>query len=184
MRGAGDIAGDDQAGHMKLLGINLYQKLLERAVLASSKGISREQQDVAINIGNTQTIPEAYVSDGSVKLDLYARLPRARDQQAMDELEDEFDDRFGNVPDQVSTLIRLARLRIAANGNGVSRIDAGPRGIALNFAAKPNRKRIDEMLRICQGEYRDERLVFKLRTDSGVHRFSYLEKILLQAPSS
>jgi transcription-repair coupling factor (superfamily II helicase) len=183
MRGAGDIVGEDQAGHMKLLGISLYQKLLEGAMLASRKGVSREQQDVAINIGITQTIPEAYVSDGSVRLDLYARLLRARDQQALDELEDEFDDRFGDVPDQVSTLIRLARLRIAAIGNGVSRIDGGPRGLALSLEAKPSQKRIDEMMRICEGEYQDERLIVKLSTDNAVQRLSHLEKILRRTPS-
>lgn len=183
MRGAGDFVGDDQAGHMKLLGIGLYQKLLERAVLAAGERGSREQQDVLINLGITQTIPDAYVSDGSVRLDLYARLLRARDQQALDELEDEFDDRFGDVPDQVSTLIRLARLRIAANGNGVSRIDAGPHGLSLSLEAKPSRERIDEMMRICEGEYRNERLIFKLSTDNAVQRLSHLEKILRHTPS-
>jgi transcription-repair coupling factor (superfamily II helicase) len=183
MRGAGDVAGDDQAGHMKLLGISLYQKLLERAVLSSGKRVSREQQDIAINLGIAQTIPENYVSDGTVRLNLYARLLRACDEQTLDELEDEFDDRFGELPDEVAILIRLARLRIDATRQGVSRIDAGPRGIALSFASKPSRKRIDEMLRICQGEYRDERLVFKLSTDNGLQRFSNLEKILHHSPS-
>ncbi|RYE35741.1 MAG: hypothetical protein EOP21_15445 [Hyphomicrobiales bacterium] len=153
-------------------------------MLAAGKGGSREQQDVVINLGITQTIPEAYVSDGTVRLDLYARLLRARDQQALDELEDEFDDRFGQLPEEVSKLIRLARLRIAANGNGVSRIDAGPRGLALSFAVKPSRKRIDAMLQVCQGEYRDERLVFKLSTENGLQRLSNLENILRQTPSS
>lgn len=180
MRGAGDIVGDDQAGHMKLLGISLYQKLLERALLAGGKGASREQQDVAINIGITQTIPPDYVSDGTVRLNLYARLLRARDQKALDELEDEFDDRFGELPDEVSILIRLARLRIAANRYGVCKIDAGPRGLALSFAAKPGRRLLEALTRTCQGEYRDERLIFKLSTNDGLQRLSFLEKILRQ----
>ncbi|MDP9838711.1 transcription-repair coupling factor (superfamily II helicase) [Neorhizobium huautlense] len=178
MRGAGDIAGDDQAGHMRLLGISFYQKLLERAVLSGGKEVSREQQDVAVNLGVTHTIPEDYVSDGTVRLNLYTRLLRAGDFKALDDLQDEFDDRFGELPDEVSILIRLARLRIAADRFGVCRIDAGPRGLALSFASKPSRKQFEAMSQVCQGEYRDERLVFKLSTDDGLERLSFLEKLL------
>ncbi|WP_438754974.1 DEAD/DEAH box helicase [Pararhizobium sp. O133] len=178
MRGAGDIAGDDQAGHMKLLGVSLYQKLLERAVLASGKEGFREQQDVAINIGITQTIPENYVSDGTVRLNLYTRLLRARDQNTLDELEDEFNDRFGEVLDEVSILIRLARLRVAANRFDISKIAAGSRGLAISFATKPSRKRLEALLQSHNCEYRDDRLVIKLPTDDGLERLSFLEKVL------
>lgn len=184
MRGAGDIAGDDQAGHMKLLGISLYQKLLERAVLAGGKGCTREQQDIPMNLGISQTIPEDYVSDGTVRLNLYARLLRAHDQKALDELEDEFEDRFGELPDEVSVIIRLSRLRIAANRHGVCKIDAGPRGLALHFAAKTSRKRIEAMSRVCACEYRDDRLVFKLSTEDGLQRLSFLEKLLRQTATT
>ncbi len=184
MRGAGDIAGSDQAGHMKLLGISLYQKLLERAVLARDKEPTREQHDVAINLGISQTIPEDYVSDGTVRLNLYSRLLRAVDQKALDELEDEFVDRFGELPDEVSTLIRLSRIRIAANQYGVCKIDAGPRGLALNFAAKTSRKRIEAMSRVCDCEYRGDRLIFKLSTKDRLRRLSFLEELFGQTAST
>lgn len=178
MRGAGDIPGDDQAGHMKLLGISLYQKLLERAVLTGGKKPTREPQDVVVNLGISQTIPEDYVSDGTVRLNLYARLLRPQDQKALDELEDEFDDRFGQLPDDVSILIRLSRLRIAASRYGICKIDAGARGLALHFAAMASRKRIDAISRACNCECRDDRLVIKLPTEDGLERLSVLEKLL------
>ncbi len=180
MRGAGDIAGDDQAGHMKLLGVSLYQKLLERAVLASGKQGFREQQDVAINIGITQSVPEHYVSDGTVRLNLYARLLRAGDQSALDELEDEFDDRFGDLPDEVFTLIRVARVRVAAAAYGVCKIDAGPRGLAIRFASNPTLKQRSTLTKFCQAEYRDQRLVFSVSLNDGPQRLSFLEKVLRQ----
>ncbi len=181
MRGAGDITGDDQAGHMRSLGVSLYQKLLERAVLANGKRGFREQQDVAINIGITQSIPEDYVSDGTVRLNLYTRLLRAGDQDALDELEDEFDDRFGELPDEVSTLIRLARLRVAAAAYGVCKIDAGPRGLAMSFASKPTVKQRNTLTKFCQAECRDERLVFTVSMDEGPQRLSLLEKVFRQS---
>nr|WP_305112956.1 DEAD/DEAH box helicase [Shinella lacus] len=180
MRGAGDIVGDDQAGHMKLLGVSLYQRLLERAVLAGGKQGFREQQDVAINIGITQSIPEDYVSDGTVRLNLYTRLLRAIDQGALDELEDEFDDRFGELPDEVSTLIRLARLRVAAAAYSVCRIDAGPRGLAMSFSGNPTLKQRAALTKFCQGEYRDPRLVFTVAMDEGPQWLLFLEKVFRQ----
>lgn len=177
-RGAGDIVGDDQAGHIKLLGISLYQKLLERAVLARTEGFSREQQDVPINLGVTQIIPCGYVGDSTVRLNLYARLLRARDQKALDEFEEELEDRFGELPDEVSILIRLARLRVAASRNGICKIDAGPRGLALTFEATPSRKQIEAIKTVYQGEYRNERLVLRLPTRNGLQRLTFLENIL------
>lgn len=180
MRGAGDIAGDDQAGHMKLLGVSLYQKLLERAVLAGDKQGFRQQQDVAINIGITQSIPEDYVSDGTVRLNLYTRLLRVGDQDALDELEDEFNDRFGELPDEVSILIRLARVRVAAAAYGVCKIDVGPRGLATSFASKPTVKQRNALTKFCQAEYRDERLVFAVSMGDGQQWLSFLEKVFRQ----
>ncbi|PWE54150.1 hypothetical protein DEM27_21975 [Metarhizobium album] len=178
MRGAGDVTGDDQAGHVKLLGISLYQKLLERAVLDGGKGMSREQQDVALNLGITQTIPEDYVSDGTVRLNLYTRLLRASDQKAIEELEDEFEDRFGELPDEVSLLIRLAKLRLAAAACRIRKIDAGPHGLAISFASQPTRKEWEALTKFCRSEQRDERLVFTVAMNVGPQRLSFLEKVL------
>lgn len=180
MRGAGDIAGDDQSGHMKLLGVSLYQKLLERAVLACGKQGFREQQDVAINIGVTQSIPEDYVSDGTVRLNLYTRLLRAGDHDALDELEDEFDDRFGELPDEVSTLVRLARARVTAAAYSVCKIDAGPHGLAMSFTSNPTLRQRNALTKFCQAEYRNERLVFAVAMGDGPQWLSFLEKVFRQ----
>jgi transcription-repair coupling factor (superfamily II helicase) len=183
MRGAGDIVGDDQAGHMKLLGISLYRRLLEQAVLAGGKRRSRDQRDVGINIGITQTMPGDYVSDGTVRLNLYARLLRARDFKDLNELRDEFEDRFGELPDEMSILIRLARLRVAASRYSVRTIDAGPRGLAISFTKKPSREQLKALTRSCQGKYLEDRLVFNLPTEDGLQRLSFLEDTFSQMSS-
>uniref|UniRef100_UPI003101919E TRCF domain-containing protein n=1 Tax=Neorhizobium sp. EC2-8 TaxID=3129230 RepID=UPI003101919E len=121
---------------MKVVGISLYQKLLERAVAALGKREAGEARRATVNLGLTGIIPEDYVTDPAVRLSLYARLLRATSVREIDDLEEEFDDRFGDVPGDVLSLLRLTRLQVAAGRLGIARLDAGPKASALTLTSK------------------------------------------------
>ncbi len=131
VRGAGDLLGEAQAGHVRLIGVDLYQHLLEGA-LAAARGQAIERVRCDLNLGLAGRFPAEWVPDVDVRLELYARLARL-DPAAIDAFEDELDDRFGALPDDAATLLAVARLRRVAEAAGIARIDAGPGGIALTL---------------------------------------------------
>uniref|UniRef100_UPI0035D61B4F helicase-related protein n=1 Tax=Streptomyces microflavus TaxID=1919 RepID=UPI0035D61B4F len=110
MRGAGDLLGDTQAGHMRLIGVELYQQLLEDA-LRTARGETVERWTPELRIGMEGRLPEAWIPDEDLRISLYARLGRLRDDARLDAFEAEMEDRFGELPDDAATLLSLARLR-------------------------------------------------------------------------
>ena len=131
IRGAGDLLGDRQAGHVKLLGGELYQHLLSSA-LRVARGEAIDDEWPQMNVGVTGSIPEEYVTDAEVRLNLYARLAKLSDGQSVQAFEDELQDRFGPLPRPVQHLLQLARAKVLCRAIGITRVDAGPKGIALS----------------------------------------------------
>ena len=138
MRGAGDLLGDTQAGHMKLIGVDLYQHLLG-AALRQARGEVVDDWTPELNLGVTGMLPEAWIPEPDVRLTLYVRLGRIADDVALDAFEEELVDRFGPMPEAAVNLLAHARLRLAARTAHIGRVDAGPSAIALtprrNFAS-------------------------------------------------
>lgn len=132
MRGAGDLLGETQAGHMKLIGIDLYQQLLESA-LRAARGETVERWAPDLRLGVAGRLPETWIPEEELRVTLYARLARLTDGTALDRLEEELADRFGAIPDEAATLLTIARIRAEARAAGVARIDAGPAAIALTL---------------------------------------------------
>lgn len=130
MRGAGDLLGDEQAGHAKLIGVDLYQHLMERAI-ARARGEVAEDWTPELNIGLPGVLPEAWIPDLDLRITLHARLARIADIAGLESFEEELVDRFGELPDEARTLLGAARLRVLARLAGVARVDAGPAAIAL-----------------------------------------------------
>jgi transcription-repair coupling factor (superfamily II helicase) len=136
LRGAGDLVGEDQAGHAKLVGLGLYQHLLQLA-LTAAKGEPAEDWSPEIEIGLPSRIPADYVPEPEIRLSLYTRLLRLRDGEAIEALAGEVEDRFGTPPTPVLALFTLARLRAACCGLGVARLSGGPQGVAADI--RPDR---------------------------------------------
>ena len=130
MRGAGDLLGEAQAGHMKLIGVDLYQHLLEGA-LRAARGEDVERWTPELNLEVGGRLPEAWIPDAELRVALYARLARAVDEDAVDALAEEMEDRFGPAPADAATLLTVARVRARALALGLAKIDAGPAAIAL-----------------------------------------------------
>jgi transcription-repair coupling factor (superfamily II helicase) len=131
-RGAGDLLGEEQAGHVKLIGVGLYQHLLGYA-LRAARGEAVERWTPELNLGVAGSLPEEWIPEPEVRINLYARLACATSSEEIDALAEEIEDRFGTPPAEVRTLLALARLRQLACSARVARIDAGPAAIALTL---------------------------------------------------
>jgi transcription-repair coupling factor (superfamily II helicase) len=140
MRGAGDLLGETQAGHMKLIGVDLYQHLLGTA-LREVRGEKADRWTPELNLGSSGTLPEGWIPETDVRLALYIRLARIEGETELEAFEDELIDRFGPLPEPASKLVAHARLRLAARHAFIGRVDAGPAAIALTprsgFSADP-----------------------------------------------
>ena len=130
MRGGGDLLGETQAGHMKLIGIDLYQHLLAGA-LRAARGEPDEPPAPEINLGDTGHLPTEWIPEADLRLGLYVRLARIGGDADLDAFEDELVDRFGPVPAAAQALLTRARLSLLARAARVTRIAAGPAAIAL-----------------------------------------------------
>jgi transcription-repair coupling factor (superfamily II helicase) len=111
LRGAGELLGEEQAGHVNLLGLGLYQHLMANAI-ARTRGKPVEDWSPEVRIGPVGRIPQDYVPEEEIRINLHARLHRLGDAAGLDALEDEIADRFGPVPDEVTSLLATARIRV------------------------------------------------------------------------
>jgi transcription-repair coupling factor (superfamily II helicase) len=130
LRGAGELLGEEQAGHMKLIGLGLYQHLLEQA-LRVARGEEVDEWMPELHLGSAGQLPESWIPEEEVRINLYVRLARLASAADLDALADELEDRFGTLPAEAATLIAVARIRQLARETRIERIDAGPAAIAL-----------------------------------------------------
>jgi len=130
LRGAGDLLGEAQAGHMKLIGVDLYQQLLAKALEAAGDRAS-ERRMPELQLGLEGRLPQDWIADQDTRLEIYMRLARLEATEAVDLLEAELEDRFGAIPQEARMLLSAARLGAAARAAGMARVTAGPTGITL-----------------------------------------------------
>ena len=135
IRGAGNLLGEQQSGHIREVGVELYQHMLDEAVAAArdTGGAEVEEWTPTITVGTPVLIPEAYVADLGVRLGLYRRLARLVDQAEIEAFATELIDRFGALPAEVENLLEIVALKRLCREAGVERLDAGPKGAVLAF---------------------------------------------------
>ena len=140
MRGAGDLLGDAQAGHMKLIGVDLYQHMLGSA-LRTARGEMVEHWTPELHLGVAGCLPESWIPEADVRITFYSRLARITDTGGIEAFEAEMQDRFGALPVEAERLLEVSRVRMLARAADIARIDAGPAAIALSprkkVAARP-----------------------------------------------
>jgi transcription-repair coupling factor (superfamily II helicase) len=144
IRGAGNLLGEEQSGHIREVGIELYQQLLEEAVAAARAG-GKTQSDAGawsptLNLGMEVLIPDAYVADLGVRLALYRRAAALKDRAELDALAAELIDRFGPLPAEVDNLLKTVALKLLCKVANIEKVDVGPKGavIALRKNEFPN----------------------------------------------
>ncbi|WP_010185866.1 helicase-related protein [Sphingomonas sp. PAMC 26605] len=170
MRGAGDLLGDAQAGHMKLIGVDLYHYLLESA-LRTARGEHVERWTPELHLGIAGSLPIEWIPEDDVRVALYGRLSRLDTMPALDAFEAELEDRFGSLPPQARALITVARLRVLAFGARIARIDAGPAAIALT-------PRPDFAGDTTGLEQKADRLLLRAAHEDAIERLGVIETLL------
>ncbi|MCC5974057.1 MAG: transcription-repair coupling factor [Rubellimicrobium sp.] len=139
IRGAGNLLGEEQSGHINEVGFELYQQMLEdeidRIRAGTSEGLPETDGHWApqINLGVPVLIPEDYVPDLDVRLGLYRRLSALSTKVELEGFAAELIDRFGTLPREVNTLLLIVRIKAMCKRAGIARLDGGPKGATIQF---------------------------------------------------
>jgi transcription-repair coupling factor (superfamily II helicase) len=135
MRGGGNPLGEEQSGHMKELGVELYQHMLEEAVaeLREDETVADQSWTPQVNVGVAILIPETYIPDLNLRLSTYRRISEIEDDEGGNALMAELIDRFGPLPDEVRSLFEVMQIKRLCRKAHVEKVDAGPRGIVLSM---------------------------------------------------
>ncbi|MAU60331.1 MAG: transcription-repair coupling factor [Parvibaculum sp.] len=198
IRGAGNLLGDEQSGHIREVGYELYQEMLEEAV-ASMRGSGEEengQWSPQINVGTPVLIPESYVPDLDARMALYRRLSDVETRTEIDGFAAELIDRFGKLPQEVEFLLKIVEIKGLCRTANVEKIEAGPKGVVLTLRENtfPNPGALVELINDERGNAKlrpDHKLVFKRDWETpeerltGTHRLmSTLAKLADQAKAA
>ena len=167
IRGAGNLLGEEQSGHIREVGVELYQQMLEEAVAAAKEGLDWEGGEVSeehwspqINLGTSVLIPDHYVEDLGVRMSLYRRLSELETKADIESFAAELIDRFGRIPNEVENLLQIVEIKQMCRKAGIDRVDAGPKGAVISFY-KNNPPNIEGLMRWMQ----EKRGSVKLRPD-------------------
>ena len=148
MRGAGNILGLSQSGHIDIVGYDMYMKLLNEAVKylrENNNSVNGENIDVddymnafdtIVDIDINAYIPESYIENEEVKLDVYRKISRCKEEKEFDDLKDELKDRFGEFPKEIENLIFIAKLKIKAHKYYVTHLNIKRKLVSITFAEK------------------------------------------------
>jgi transcription-repair coupling factor (superfamily II helicase) len=136
IRGAGNLLGDEQSGHIKEVGFELYQSMLEDAILEQKAGATerREEFTPQINVEAPILIPEHYVPDLDLRMGLYRRLGELEDRQGVEEFAAELIDRFGKLPPETQNLLQIVECKINCRNAMIAKLDVGAKGAVVTFA--------------------------------------------------
>jgi transcription-repair coupling factor (superfamily II helicase) len=186
VRGAGDLLGPEQSGHVRLIGAELYQHLLQCAVRRV-----RGEQDGAdaapeIRIGLGIAIPRDYVPEDEIRIDLYRRLARLNSESEASDLANEIADRFGPLPDPVRDIIDFCAVRAQCASSHVAKIEAGPSGIAVTFADEAVRTLAEQTSLEALGatKWAGDRLILQVATETPHQRIETIGKLLGALPAA
>lgn len=138
IRGAGNLLGEEQSGHIREVGVELYQKMLEEAVAEARSGISEEEAkdndwSPQISAGMPVLIPEEYVRDLGVRMELYRRLADVVELGEIEALAAGMVDRFGPLPEEVENLLEVIAIKTLCKQANVEKIEAGPKGAVVTL---------------------------------------------------
>jgi transcription-repair coupling factor (superfamily II helicase) len=190
IRGAGELLGEEQSGHIQAIGFTLYLEMLERAVSAIRKGATPDldttlDQGIEVNMHLPALIPDDYLPDVNMRLTLYKRLSNCQTEEQLHELQVEMIDRFGLLPEPVKTLFQLAELRQQGERLGLKKIEAGPTSGRLQFTAKTAVEPITIVTMVQKNPaifrlQNNDQLSFTIAMDTAEQRFAAVNNILQQ----
>jgi transcription-repair coupling factor (superfamily II helicase) len=188
-RGGGNLLGDEQSGHIKEIGVELYQQMLEDAVaeLRERQGAEALLEDRGwspqINTGAAVMIPDDYVPDLNVRLSLYRRLSEAEKAADREALAAELIDRFGPLPPETDSLLKVVAIKGLCREANVAKIDVGPKGAVASFRNDIYANPLALMQFVAKNNIvwkvrPDQKVVVKGEWDTPAQRLDAAEKIL------
>ncbi|WP_416430937.1 transcription-repair coupling factor [Piscirickettsia salmonis] len=190
IRGAGEVLGEGQSGHIQSVGYNLYMEILNRAVNAMKQGKTLNLDDnlteqTEINLNIPALIPDDYIPDVHMRLTLYKRIANAENNQALDHLQVEMIDRFGLLSKPCHTLFTVTRLKLTAQALGINKIEANATQGRVIFDKEPkiNTTALISLIQKQAHIYRLEgadRLKFKINMADHDLRLTTIENLLKQ----
>ncbi|MCB9988813.1 MAG: transcription-repair coupling factor [Rhodospirillales bacterium] len=195
IRGAGNLLGEEQSGHIKEVGVELYQQMLEEAVAMAREGLDWEHGEVAeekwspqINVGMSVLIPDGYVEDLNVRMSLYRRLSELHDKDAIESFAAELIDRFGPIPEEVENLLQIVEIKQLCKQAGVDRVEAGPKGAVIGFYkdSPPNIPGLMGWMQEKGGALKlrpDQKLVAIRQWDTAAHRVKGVRSLMKEMAS-
>ena len=135
MRGGGNPLGEEQSGHIKDLGMELYQQMLEEAVaeLRQDEVLSDQSWSPQVNVGVALLIPDTYIEDLNLRLSTYRRMSETQDDSASNALAAELIDRFGPLPSEVEALFKVMQIKRLCRKAHINKVDVGPKGIVISM---------------------------------------------------
>jgi transcription-repair coupling factor (superfamily II helicase) len=179
LRGAGDLTGEDQAGHMQMIGAALYHRLLDRAMRIAKGATVEDETAPSIHLGERGLIPVDHVPDAVTRINLYARLARLVAVEDIDAFEEELQDRFGALPAPLGLLLAQSRLTALARSAGVRELSAGPKGVAIALAPGREAACVETATKLADGvELKGDRLIIPLGSEAGPERVELVERLL------
>jgi len=187
IRGAGNLLGDEQSGHIREVGIELYQHMLEEAVAAARSAggneSAPEEWTPQITIGMPVLIPETYVADLGVRLGLYRRIAQLSSRRERDAFAAELIDRFGPLPPEVENLLQIIAIKRDCREAEVERVEAGPKGAVITLRGNrfANPQGLVELIQKNAGTLRlrpDQRLVYLRNWDDEKERLAGVARLM------
>ena len=191
IRGGGNLLGDQQSGHIREIGVELYQQMLEDAVADLKAKTDAQARSVAqdrgwspqINTGASVLIPDAYVPDLHVRLALYRRLSEAERAEDREALAAELIDRFGPLPSEADHLLKVVAIKGLCREANVAKIDVGPKGAVISFRNNyfANPAGLVDFIQKSASTWRlrpDQKVVIRGEWDSADHRLVAAERLL------
>jgi transcription-repair coupling factor (superfamily II helicase) len=135
IRGFGNLVGDEQSGHIKEVGMELYQEMLRDAIasLNANEEEVEEEWSPQVNVGLSVLIPSKYVPAISLRMGLYKRIAELKSEEQVENFSAELIDRFGPIPDELAHLLTIVRIKILCVKAHVEKVDAGPKGVIISF---------------------------------------------------
>ena len=133
LRGAGNLIGADQSGHIEAVGIELYSELLREAIARVKGGQINTLSNIEIKPGRPAVIPHDFMPDAAEQISLYDRLARASEDRFIAQLAEELEDRYGQLPDEVEALFLCAQIRWRAGQLGASQVQATAQGAGEHY---------------------------------------------------
>jgi len=152
-RGAGNLLGKQQSGHIAAVGIDLYTQMMEEAMAELKGEEPAVEPDTQINLRASAFIPESYIGDMSLRLAAYKEISSAGDEPEISRIAVDLRDRYGPLPEPAENLLAIMAVKIIAKAAGVSRIDGGARAVTITFSegARISPDKIMALLKRSQG---------------------------------